>query len=180
MKNNLLLLFVCLVLASDISFAKNDSGVIDYFQSLKTFKASFLQYNNDGSVSAGVLYVNKPRYLRLEYNYPDQIIINVNGPFVTYYDKDLDQAMNIPATHSLIKVFRNNHRDFGSDLYYKSGKAYISINTDDNSVVIMKFGLEPIQIEGLNILQDGYNVRVVFSNVGYNIPINNGIFSDFE
>ena len=179
-KDSLFLFLLFTIFTWSIAFSSSDSGIEHYIKNLRTLKASFLQYNPDGSVVSGALYVSKPKYLRLEYHRPNQIIININAPFITYYDKDLDQAMNVPASDVFIDILKDNYQDLSNNLYYKNKKAYLKLKDKDNGEIIFRFNTEPIEIEGIDMLNNGHNVKISFSDLHYNIPIHNKIFMDFN
>ncbi|MBQ4875464.1 MAG: outer membrane lipoprotein carrier protein LolA [Rickettsiaceae bacterium H1] len=178
MKSKLLL--VIFILISNIAFGRFEPQIQQYVDNLKTFKASFLQYNPDGSISSGVLYISKPKYVRLEYYKPYQVIINVNGPFATYYDKELDHAINIPMTNNLFNALRGNYKNVNHNLYYENKKAYLEIDDKENGKIIFKFNVKPLEIEGLDLSNNGSNIEVSFADINYNSPINNKLFYSFD
>ena len=60
--------------------------VEQYFNSIRTLKARFVQSNPNGSVVQGTLYVRRPGRMRFEYDAPSQLKIVADGSQVTMWD----------------------------------------------------------------------------------------------
>ena len=57
-----------------------------YFNSIRSLKARFVQSNPNGSVVQGNLYVRRPGRMRFEYDAPSQLKIVADGMQVTMWD----------------------------------------------------------------------------------------------
>jgi len=57
-----------------------------YFNSIRTLKARFVQTNPNGSIVQGTLYVSRPGRMRFEYDAPSQLKIVADGRQVTMWD----------------------------------------------------------------------------------------------
>jgi outer membrane lipoprotein-sorting protein len=57
-----------------------------YFNSMRSLKARFVQSNPNGSVVQGNLYVRRPGRMRFEYDAPSQLKIVADGMQVTMWD----------------------------------------------------------------------------------------------
>src|SRR6476469_5300500 len=57
-----------------------------YFNSIRTLKARFVQSNPNGSVVQGNLYVRRPGRMRFEYDKPSQLKVVADGTQVTMWD----------------------------------------------------------------------------------------------
>lgn len=62
-----------------------------WLQSVTTFKARFLQ-NAASGASEGTIYLQRPGFLRLEYDDPTSILVVANGDYLIYHDKKLVQT----------------------------------------------------------------------------------------
>ncbi len=175
------LIFTLHLLLSLPALAGTEINLNNYIKEIKTLKASFVQYNSDNSINSGVLYVSRPKYFRIDYYYPERIIINVNGPFITYYDVDLDQAMNVPIMkNSLISILLGNYTSSSYDFSYQENKAYMKINDEDGNTAKLHFSINPIAIEAIDILQDNNRIYFSLSDVKYNPKTDNKIFVTFS
>src|ERR1041384_8006670 len=78
-----------------------------YFNSIKSLKARFVQSNPNGSVIQGTLYVRRPGRMRFEYDAPSQLKIVADGYQVTMWDnatRDFGQwPIGWTAASSLVK-----------------------------------------------------------------------------
>ncbi|MEO1452646.1 MAG: outer membrane lipoprotein carrier protein LolA [Pseudomonadota bacterium] len=57
-----------------------------YFNDLVTARATFRQFNDDGSQSTGTLYIRRPGRARFEYNPPDESLVMAGGGQVAIFD----------------------------------------------------------------------------------------------
>lgn len=62
-----------------------------YLNDLKTLKAEFVQLNEDGTTSTGLLYLRRPGKMRFEYNAPDEGLVLVEANTVAIFDKKSNQ-----------------------------------------------------------------------------------------
>jgi len=62
-----------------------------YFDALTTAEAPFRQINADGSVSTGVLYIQRPGRMRFEYAPPDRTLVLASGGQVAIFDSRSNQ-----------------------------------------------------------------------------------------
>jgi outer membrane lipoprotein-sorting protein len=67
------------------------SGVSAYFNSLKGAQSTFRQFNEDGSVSTGNFYIQRPGKMRFEYDPPDSAVVVAGSGAVVIYDKKSNQ-----------------------------------------------------------------------------------------
>lgn len=65
--------------------------VVAYLNGIHTLESPFEQTGADGSVSTGMLYVERPGKLRLNYNPPMPVTIVADGSGVYYWDSKLEQ-----------------------------------------------------------------------------------------
>jgi len=69
--------------------------VQEYLNSIKTLQSRFQQFSQDGGVSSGTLYLQRPGKMRIVYDDPVPILIVATADTVYYYDKRLDQLSQI-------------------------------------------------------------------------------------
>lgn len=71
--------------------------VVAYLNAIHTLQSHFQQIAGDGSDSSGIIYVERPGKLRLDYNPPVPIMILADGQGLYYWDKKLEQLTQSPV-----------------------------------------------------------------------------------
>jgi outer membrane lipoprotein-sorting protein len=71
--------------------------IVAYLNSIHTLESHFQQIAADGGDSSGILYVERPGKLRLDYNPPVPIMILADGQGLYYWDKKLEQLTQSPV-----------------------------------------------------------------------------------
>jgi outer membrane lipoprotein-sorting protein len=69
-----------------------------YFNELETAEAGFRQFNEDGSVSTGKLYIKRPGRMRFEYDPPESAVVVAGSSTVVIFDTKSNQP---PETYPL-------------------------------------------------------------------------------
>ena len=68
------------------------NAISGYLNGMITAQGDFTQINDDGSISTGTIYINRPGKVRFEYNAPDSGIVIAGSNTVVIYDKKSNQA----------------------------------------------------------------------------------------
>ena len=69
--------------------------VHDYLNGIKTLQSRFQQFAQDGGVSSGTIYLQRPGKMRIVYDDPVPVLIVCTADTVYYYDKKLEQLSQI-------------------------------------------------------------------------------------
>ena len=76
-----------------------------YLNSLTGLKAEFVQLNDDGTTSTGLLYIKRPGKMRFEYNPPDDGLVLVSANTVAIYDrKSNTRAESYPLRRTPLSI----------------------------------------------------------------------------
>jgi outer membrane lipoprotein-sorting protein len=76
---------------------KTDIGRVEtYLDGLRSLKARFIQVANDGSVSEGTAWLERPGRMRFQYNPPSPFTLIANDGDLIFNDSSLQQTSNIP------------------------------------------------------------------------------------
>ena len=104
---------IILLLLTVNSFAKDKKDLFkNYIENLNSMSSNFIQFDkNNGTMSEGVFYIQKPDKVKFEYTNPFRTLLIANGKIVTYYDIDLDEISTIPAKNTPIAIFMNLNFD---------------------------------------------------------------------
>jgi len=70
--------------------------VEDYLNRIDTMETRFVQVSSNGSYAEGTLTLDRPSRLRFDYDEPNPILMIADGYVFLYYDRELEQASQIP------------------------------------------------------------------------------------
>ena len=75
---------------------KADVGAVQsYLNDIHTLQSRFQQFADDGSVSTGTIYLQRPGKMRIVYDPPMPVLIVADGSTVFYWDSQLQQLQRI-------------------------------------------------------------------------------------
>ena len=84
------------VFARTLKLTKQDIADIirieTHLNSSKTVRARFLQLSSDGSYGEGMVHIQRPGKMRLEYDPPNPTLVIADGLNLFYIDQELNQA----------------------------------------------------------------------------------------
>ena len=66
-----------------------------YLNNIHTLQSRFQQFAQNGAVSSGTIYLQRPGKMRIVYDPPTPILIVSDGSFVYYWDSQLQQLQQI-------------------------------------------------------------------------------------
>jgi outer membrane lipoprotein-sorting protein len=66
-----------------------------YLNDIRSLQSRFQQFAQDGSVSSGTIYLQRPGKMRIVYDPPTPILIVADGSDVYYWDSELQQLQQI-------------------------------------------------------------------------------------
>lgn len=102
------------------AFSESDAAAVqrveDFLNGITTLRAHFVQVADDGSMSEGTLYIDRPGRLRLEYAPPLKIVIVSDGGWLTYVDQDVGQVSQTPVDNTPAGVLVREDIRFGGDI----------------------------------------------------------------
>ena len=177
MLKNLLIVMVVLSYASNLAKAanltQNDmddiSKIENYLNSITTFKSNFLQTASTGERSGGVLFLDRPGKMRVQYDEPSPILLVSDGSYVIYVEKNLEQISHFPIAQTPLRVLIEKDVDLQAwykikDIKRGPGTLRLTlIMKDDLSLgsVQLLFSDRPMQLRQWTIRdQQGIEVRV--------------------
>ncbi|MEP3847121.1 MAG: outer membrane lipoprotein carrier protein LolA [Paracoccaceae bacterium] len=107
-----------LALAISVSTALADQlplkDISQYLNDMKTAEAEFTQLNDDGTISTGKLYIQRPGKMRFEYNPPDEaVVMATNNTVIVYDPKSNQQAEKYPLKRTPLSIILARRVDLG-------------------------------------------------------------------
>ena len=83
---------------------ESKSQVENFFKSLKSLEANFIQVGPSGDISHGKIYLDLPGKLRLDYEKPNNLLITSKGFWLTIQNRNLETTNNIPLQSSPFSI----------------------------------------------------------------------------
>ena len=172
----ILYLMLCLIFSVSVVNAKEVNlqrvqQIEDYLNTIKTIKASFVQTASNGNTAEGVLFVEKPNKIRMEYAEPTNVLIVGNGDYIVYNDKDLDQVTNIdyediPASLILANNIKIDGKQVEVSNYYEdAGSTVVTLRYPEKPEIMpitLTFTNSPFALRQWSIV-DPQSVEVIVS-----------------
>ena len=153
------------------------SKVENFFKSLKSMEADFIQVSPSGNISNGKIYLDLPGKLRIDYEKPNNLLITCKGFWLTIQNRDLKTTNNIPLESSPFSILIKKKLDFdneilGTDLKNKSGIISLKITSKNNKKaegLTLEFSEKPFNLKKW-IINDifGEKTTVLIQNAKYN------------
>lgn len=170
-----------------VSHKKEIDLIENYFNSLTTFEANFVQ-NYKHHVSHGVIKIKRPEKFYVDYlsgNTPVKLI--VNGGVFKYYDKKLDQESSLPVGKTAISIITQKHFSLASRdidvIDISNTEAAISITLQKPSrkdegtfkVTFRKIG-DGIELSEIQIQDIHDSVTITISDIKHGAEIADSVF----
>lgn len=159
--------------------------VEQYFNSIHTLQARFVQNNPDGSIVQGTLSVSRPGKMRFEYDPPSKLKIVADGWQVTMWDpvnKDFGQwPIGWTAASFLVKEPLKLSGDLTVEKVERANGllelTMVQTRKPQEGKVLVRVAEKPMQLRGWTIIDNrGNKVDVALTNVKSGIQLADSLF----
>jgi outer membrane lipoprotein-sorting protein len=156
-----------------------------YLNELKTLTADFMQVSSVGAIARGKFYLARPGKMRFEYEPPTPILMIANGPFLVYYDSQMQETSNIPVDSTPVGFFLADKISLSRDVTITAiTRAPNVINVSvrqtsepDQGELTMVFSDHPLRLEQWSVLDAQHQVtRVALLDVRTGVPLDPKLF----
>ena len=159
--------------------------VENFFKSLKSLEANFIQVGPSGDISNGKIYLDLPGKLRLDYEKPNNLLITCKGFWLTIQNRNLKTTNNIPLESSPFSILIKKKFDFKNKslmtfLNNKSGIISFEIKKSGNNNsgrLILEFSERPFNLKKW-IIEDTFGeiTTVLIQKAKYNNKLSHVLF----
>ena len=159
--------------------------VENFFKSLKSLEANFIQVGPSGDISNGKIYLDLPGKLRLDYEKPNNLLITCKGFWLTIQNRNLKTTNNIPLESSPFSILIKKKFDFKNKslmtfLNNKSGIISFEIKKSGNNNsgrLILEFSERPFNLKKW-IIEDTFGeiTTVLIQKAKYNNKLSHLLF----
>ncbi len=105
---------------SDNGWPEGDQTDIDkveaFLNGIDTYRARFIQVDSGGGYSEGWLWLQRPRFLRVEYAPPNNLLLVADGNFLIFFDRDIDQVSQFQYETGPFRFLLSDVVDFTEDM----------------------------------------------------------------
>ena len=180
--------FIILSCQTSYAYEKKQSTILQiekFFKNFSTLEANFIQVSPSGNVSNGKIYLDLPGKLRLDYEYPDSLLITCKGFWIVIQDRNTKTTNNIPVKSSPFatllenKLFLSN-QNLKTEYSTEAGIISLKIkskNNDKPESLVLEFSESPFSLKKWVIRDSlGENTTVLIQNAKYNNKLSHLLF----
>ena len=158
-----------------------------YFNSIRTLKARFVQSNPNGSVVQGNLYVRRPGRMRFEYDAPSQLKIVADGWQVTMWDNATRDFGQWPIGWTAASFLVKDPLSLSGDLQVEklervNGMLEATMSQarkPQEGKVIVRLSENPLQLRGWTVIDNRGNlVAVSLNDVQVGLQLADSLFKN--
>lgn len=162
------------------------SEISQYFNGLSTAEGGFRQFNEDGSVSTGQLYIKRPGRMRFEYDPPESAVVVAGSSTVVIYDTKSNQpAETYPLKRTPLNLIlaRNVNLDRAKMVVghsFDGTHTQVTAQDPENpeyGSIQMTFTADPIALRGWTVNDaNGGRTQVVLEDLSQGNALPNSLF----
>ncbi len=158
-----------------------------YFNSIRTLKARFVQSNPNGSIVQGTLYVSRPGRMRFEYDAPSQLKIVADGRQVTMWDNATRDFGQWPIGWTAASFLVKDPMVLSGDLQVEKLEwvnglleaTMTQTKKPKEGKVIVRLSPNPLTLRGWTIIDGrGSRVNVALSDLQTGMQLSEYLFKD--
>tara|TARA_R110002094_G_scaffold194375_1_gene167738 strand:+ start:2201 stop:2818 length:618 start_codon:yes stop_codon:yes gene_type:complete len=160
-----------------------------YLDTLKTFKADFLQIDSSGGIAEGDVYMRKPGRMRFEYKPPAQILVVADGLWLVFHDKELKETTRLPLVATPVNILLKENVSLSgdvtvTDVQHDAGTLRISIvdteNPDEGNIVLI-FSDKPFELRQWLVTDaQGQVTSISLGKIEKNVQLKPELFTFFD
>lgn len=158
-----------------------------YLNGIDTMYSRFRQTASNGTEASGFLAIDRPDHLRFEYDAPHPVVMIADGYELTYYDRELQEARQLPTFETPLWFLLRDHISFdeGLDvLWVKRDQNVLVVRVtqeedSDRGTVNLVFTEQPMQFRGWEIVDAaGVSVQVALEGTRYGVELDSDMFDE--
>jgi outer membrane lipoprotein-sorting protein len=153
----------------------------NFFVSLNTLEADFIQVSPSGNISNGKIFIDLPGKLRLDYNKPSNLLITCKGFWLVIQDRKRKSTNNIPLQQTPFSILLDKKINFNNnkiilDLKKSLGIISLKVQLAENvkaGELILEFSDNPFILKKWiikDIIGDETTVLIQNIKLGHTLP----------
>jgi outer membrane lipoprotein-sorting protein len=153
----------------------------NFFVTLNTLEADFIQVSPSGNISNGKIFIDLPGKLRLDYNKPSNLLITCKGFWLVVQDRKRKSTNNIPLQQTPFAILLDKKINFNNnkiilDLKKSLGIISLKVQLAENvkaGELILEFSDNPFILKKWiikDIIGDETTVLIQNTKFGHKLP----------
>jgi outer membrane lipoprotein-sorting protein len=156
-----------------------------YLDGIRTMQSRFQQFAQNGAVSSGMIYLQRPGRMRIVYDAPTPILIVSDGSAVYYWDSKLEQLSQIdvkdtPAWFLLRPDIKLNGDVTVTGFRQEPGVLRLAMTETDSpeqGSLTVVMGERPLELRQWTVIDPQQRqVTVMLESPQYNAPLDPNLF----
>lgn len=166
-----------------------DRAVIDlvqkYLNSIHTIRSEFLQVSSNGGQADGMLYIERPDKLRLDYRPPATTQVYADGSWLVSVDTALESVTHVPLTSTPAGFLMADTIKLSGDVtvtrVVENEKTIVlalqNTGHPDQGTFYVVFNRNPMRLQGWTIVDaQGMRTHVTLLSPQFNVPVPHKVF----
>ena len=174
------------VFAQSTKQVESIKKIEDYLNSIKSMQAEFIQSATNNSYAEGMLYIQKPNRMNMQYSEDVGISIIGDGKYIIYHDSELDQTTHIgykdvPAALILSNNLKIDDKEISvADFYQDAGFTSVTFEykkSDNIPPITLTFNNSPFELKQWSTKDpQGIIVTVSLYNIKKDVKLKDDLF----
>jgi outer membrane lipoprotein-sorting protein len=178
------------VMAQEAALTDQDRAdvarVEEYLNGIDTMQARFVQVSSNGDYAEGTVVLDRPSRIRFDYDPPNPVLLIADGLILLYYDRELEQASQVPLWETPLWFLLREDVNLGEGLEVlgvERGAAILTIrarqeDSPDQGEVTLVFGDRPLQLLRWEIIDSrGTKTQVALIDPRFGVEVDRELFS---
>ncbi|SMF09431.1 Outer membrane lipoprotein-sorting protein [Tistlia consotensis] len=159
-----------------------------YLNGIDTMYSRFRQTASNGTEAGGFIALDRPNHMRFEYDAPNPVVMIADGYELTYFDRELKEARQLPTFETPLWFLLRDHisfEDSGLDvLWVKQNKEVLVVrlaqkDKTDQGTVNVVFAQQPFSFRGWEIVDAaGVSIQVALQNPRFGVTLDPDMFDE--
>ncbi len=178
------------IISKSLTLDKQDTADLmrmqQHLNAAKTIQARFLQVSSNGDYAEGSIALERPGKLNLTYDAPNPLKVIADGTYISYIDRELEQATTLPIGWTRAELLlRGSFSFFGDDLLVTGferspGVFRVSLVKADEPLegnITLIFSDRPLEIRKWVVTDDqGITTTVSLLGPSFNVTLDKKLF----
>jgi outer membrane lipoprotein-sorting protein len=157
-----------------------------YLDSIRTMAAEFQQYDQEGRVATGRIFLARPGRMRVEYDPPTPYLLVASSGALVYYDAEIDQVTTLPLSSTPAAFLLKDKISLTQGVTVKSferGPGSLRVEVVDAKdegagSVLMVFEDRPLALKQWTVTDaQGIKTQVVLTQAEFDVALDPRLFA---